>query len=155
MTRILAVSDTHNAPALLASIVRQELPFDELVFCGDGFSDIARAELPASFMISAVVGNVDRPQGFCSPEQLVTEIGGKKVLITHGDLFGVKHGLERIRHHGATRGADLVVFGHTHEQYAETSSRPILVNPGSLRQGHYCIIEIEGDAVRPVMKSLA
>ena len=155
MTRILAVSDTHNAPHALAAIVRRELPFDELVFCGDGFSDLARADLPASFIINAVVGNVDRPQGFVSPEQLFTEIGGKKFLITHGDLFGVKHGLERIRHHGVTRGADIVVFGHTHEQYAETSSRPALINPGAVRQGHYCIIEIDGVTIRPVFKSLA
>ena len=155
MTRILAVSDTHNAPALLAAIVQRELPFDELVFCGDGFPDLARAELPASFIISAVVGNVDRPQGYASPEQLITDIGGKKVLVTHGDLFGVKHGFERIRHHGSVRGADIVVFGHTHEQYAETSSRPALINPGSVRQGHYCIIEIDGGVIRPVFKSIA
>jgi putative phosphoesterase len=140
---------------MLSAIVRLELPFDELVFCGDGFADIAGADLPASFIISAVAGNVDRERGFSAPEQLVTEIGEKKVLITHGDLFGVKIGLERLRHHGVTRGADLVIFGHTHEQYADTSSRPILINPGSAQRGHYCIIEMDGSVIRPVFKALA
>ena len=79
---------------------------------------------PLPFTINAVIGNVDRPRGFFTPEQLVTEIGGKKFLITHGDLFGVKHGLEKLRHHGEILDVDVILFGHTHEQYADTQSVP-------------------------------
>jgi hypothetical protein len=155
MTKILILSDSHDAPSVIASIVKQEIPFDELVFCGDGIQDLSKADLPSSFIVNSVIGNVDRARGYLSPEQLHVKISGKKFFITHGDLFGVKHGIEKLRHHAMTAGADCVFFGHTHIPLSDTSSHPYLVNPGSSKLGDYCVVTINGSEIKPVLKSLS
>ena len=155
MTKIVVLSDSHDHPGLIKEIIKTELPFDELVYCGDGINDLAAAHLPKGFIINAVTGNVDRAQGHGGPEQLFIEIGGKKFFITHGDFYGVKFTLDKIRHQGAFRMADIILFGHTHEQLCDTSRTPILINPGACGRGEYCTIEIDGDRIRPILKIIA
>ncbi|MGL4368739.1 MAG: metallophosphoesterase family protein [Spirochaetota bacterium] len=155
MTKILIISDSHESPKTVSAIVRAELPFDELVFCGDGLSDLASAEMPNAFIISAVTGNVDRARGFNGPDQLLTEIGGKKIFITHGDLYGVKYDLSKLRCQGLRQNADIVLFGHTHEQLCDSSAYPMLINPGAAKFGLYCTLEIDGDRIHPEAKAIA
>ena len=38
---------------------------------------------------------------------------GKKIFITHGDLYGVKYGMTNIYYKGKEVGADIVLFGHS------------------------------------------
>ena len=67
------------------------------------------------------------------------------VPMTHGHLFGVKSGYERIAEYAADRGADVVLFGHTHYKTLRhgTPFSPALFNPGSLRDAHsYGVITI-------------
>lgn len=69
----------------------------------------------------------------------------RAVLYTHGHLFGVKSGYERIAEYAADRGADVVLFGHTHYKTLRhgTPFSPALFNPGSLRDTHsYGVITI-------------
>lgn len=64
---------------------------------------------------------------------------------THGHLFGVKSGYERIAEYAADCGADVVLFGHTHYKTLRhgTPFSPALFNPGSLRDTHsYGVITI-------------
>ena len=53
-------------------------------------------------------------------------------MITHGHMYGVSMGYQRIREEGIERGVDAVMFGHTHRPMLEEDEDLILLNPGSL-----------------------
>ena len=69
---------------------------------------------------------------------------GHRILLTHGHRYGVKNGLGGLLNRAAQEGADIVLFGHTHQPMTETVpsgtvlggvtiDRPIrLFNPGSI-----------------------
>jgi putative phosphoesterase len=59
------------------------------------------------------------------------EIAGKRILLTHGHLYGVKKGLLNLYYRGKEVEADLVVFGHTHAWTLEKMEDILLFNPGS------------------------
>jgi len=48
---------------------------------------------------------------------------------------------------GRERGADIVVFGHTHRPFLSDADRPILFNPGPALNGQYGIITIDENAM--------
>lgn len=89
-------------------------------------------------------------------EQGYAELGGcaTKVLLTHSPPAGIPDGMP-----GSTAIAqavlrldfDLVVCGHIHEARGITrapAGRPLVVNCGCARDGHYAVIEISGRDVR-------
>jgi uncharacterized protein len=155
MCKILVLSDSHGSPSIIGTIVRQELPFDELLFCGDGIHDIESADLPKSFIINYVAGNIDRLHGKLADETALIETSGIRIFASHGDLFSVKNTLSIITREGTNRGADLVVFGHTHNPFFSNKSRPALLNPGSVKNGCYATIEIQKGKMKCVLKEFA
>ena len=73
-----------------------------------------------------------------------------RALITHGHMYGVSMGYQRIWEEGLERGVDAVMFGHTHRPMLEEDEDLILLNPGSLsyprqkgRQRSYIVMEKE------------
>ena len=81
-------------------------------------------------------------------QQLVT-IGSKKIFITHGHTFGVRLSRERLALYAKKAGADIAVFGHTHECCDEYILGVHVFNPGSM--GYYPrtygVIDIENDEI--------
>jgi predicted phosphodiesterase len=69
-------------------------------------------------------------------------LSGKKILFTHGDLYGVKYGMDGITSLARENGADIALFGHTHiplERYISDGERPLyLFNPGSAGAPYRC-----------------
>ena len=65
---------------------------------------------------------------------------GYRIFLTHGDLYGVKYGLDGIKGLAVDHNADLVLFGHTHqamEKYISTDEGGYyLFNPGSIGGGY-------------------
>jgi predicted phosphodiesterase len=71
-------------------------------------------------------------------------LGGKRIMMTHGHDYSVKFTLSRLCAEANKKGADIVLFGHTHQRYerylpaGETEygvalSKPMyLFNPGSI-----------------------
>lgn len=88
------------------------------------------------YPIYRVRGNCDI--GSDDPAEGLAPFGGVLFFYTHGHLFGVKSGYERIAEYAADRGADVVLFGHTHYKTLRhgTPFSPTLFNPGSLRDTH-------------------
>ena len=85
------------------------------------------------------------------PREEEFQIGKYKVFITHGHAYYVSLDVEDIRDEGRARGADIVMFGHTHRPYFENKNGIIVLNPGSLsfprqegRRGSYMIMETDG-----------
>ncbi len=60
-----------------------------------------------------------------------THVQGKKMMVTHGHLFEVKYGLNRIIYEAKEINCDVVLFGHTHNAVADYDEGLFILNPGS------------------------
>ena len=97
-----------------------------------------RGEFESSDAIM-VRGNCD----FDGEKTIITTIEGKKILLTHGDLYGVKEGLTRISLLALERGVDYVFYGHTHCPSFFEYRGIKFINPGAYLDGRYVIINNE------------
>jgi len=76
------------------------------------------------------------------------EISGKRIVYTHGDLYGAKYGTGGLEKLARDKNADIVLFGHTHTtelKYVSEYEKPFyLFNPGSIGsgQGSYGIMTL-------------
>ena len=135
-------------------------PDAEVVFfLGDGLSDLDELTHDRTRAWLAVKGNCDYVScvggGFVKKLDFIT-LHGKRILFTHGDLYGVKYSNDGIISLARENNADIALFGHTHiplEKYISDGERPLyLFNPGSIgipyRSGtSYGIIEISDAGV--------
>jgi putative phosphoesterase len=96
-----------------------------------------------------VSGNCDPVSS--TPREIVWECEGKRILLTHGDLYQVKSGLARLRQRAEEIGIHAVLFGHTHVGTHENYSDLLLVNPGSLanhcHHRSYAVLTITPEAI--------
>ena len=62
---------------------------------------------------------------------------------SYGHPYNVKFGYENIIAEAKRRNADIVLFGHTHNQYTEYIDGLYIMNPGSVgMNGDYGVIDI-------------
>ena len=81
-------------------------------------------------------------------ENTIIRAEGHRFFLCHGDTFHVKLDLLEL-HYMGRRGADVVLFGHTHVAFDEEKDGVRLINPGALRyprdgEPSYAIIDIAG-----------
>jgi len=142
--RILVISDTHGNVPLAFMAGEMAEPFDILIHLGDGGDDAMILEHALDVQVIHIAGNCDL--GSTSPRELLWECEGKKLLLVHGDAYGVKNGLARLGHRAREVGADAVLFGHTHRATITTLSGILAVNPGTLMRSSqpttFAILEI-------------
>lgn len=131
LLRVVVVSDTHGRIARLETAMRQQPRAALYIHLGDGEWDLAeiRGMYPGRRFL-AVAGNCDFGSGL--PDRGETELGGKRIFFTHGHAFYVKSGLSRVVDEAVTRGADILLFGHTHVPLTEYRDGLYILNPGSL-----------------------
>lgn len=116
-----------------------------IFFLGDGLYDAETLAARAGDKAWLVVrGNCDYSSVFRGAPASKTEsitLMGKRIVYTHGDLYGVKYGDEGLLRLAESRGADVVLFGHTHtpyEKYVPTEKGGVyLFNPGSIERPGY------------------
>ena len=142
--RILVMSDSHgNFPEAL-HVCDLAGTFDVLFHLGDGGDDAGLLAHALDVKVIHVAGNCDI--GSASPRELLLECEGKKLLLVHGDAYGVKSGLGRLEKRAREAEADAVLFGHTHRSTVTTLSGILAVNPGTLmrtaQQKSFAILEI-------------
>lgn len=139
--RILVLSDSHGARRKVEDVLLRQSKAEVVLHLGDGADDLeyARVEYPAMAFYQ-VEGNCDRCCDFPDVEQLTIE--GQRIFFTHGHLFGVKRGIDALLEHGRSKGADIVLFGHTHRPETGYEDGLYWMNPGSLREGSYGFIDI-------------
>lgn len=136
---ILICSDSHGNTDNLLRLVEDHPSATHLFFCGDGLRDLSvLEEVFPRLVVVPVCGNCD---GFSlhhdTPTERMVELCGVKILLMHGHTHGVKGGgTERLFCYAAARGADVLIFGHTHLPFEENSEmegkRIYLFNPGSI-----------------------
>ena len=95
--KVLVVSDVHGRVTPLRWLLKNETA-DALFFLGDGLYDLDRAiaanGAAPDYPIYRVRGNCDI--GSDDPAEGLAPFGGVLFFYTHGHLFGVKSGYERI-----------------------------------------------------------
>lgn len=142
--KALIFSDSHGSERCMRAALRMHRDAGVVFFLGDGLSDFERVAdddpLPRTWL--AVRGNCDFTSTFRGTR--VTKTGqitleGHRIVYTHGDLFGVKYGLDGILRLAEEQSADLLLFGHTHrklEHYESTPHSCRFFNPGSAGDGY-------------------
>ena len=150
--RIAVISDSHGGKLHLERFVElcRKEKFDQVFHLGDVVDDALwlRKQLDsANIPVALVAGNCD----FYSREnrELLLTLGGKRFLLVHGDKYGVKYGYDRLSYYAEEKNADCTLFGHTHTAFAGYVGNALLVNPGALKNGSMCILEINGRDIVP------
>ena len=145
--KILIVSDTHKKNDNYFKVLEMHKP-DMVIHCGDAEGSEYALTEAADCPVQIVLGNND----FFSelPRELEFNVGSYKVWVTHGHNYYVSVGNETIKKEAVLKGADIVVYGHTHKPVVDRDDNVIAVNPGSLsyprQEGHrpsYAIMEID------------
>lgn len=152
--KILVFSDSHDTITYMLTAVEAEKP-DMVLHLGDHDSDIEDiALLHPDMPIRTVRGNCDRGSQGLDIDEFV--IYSKRILMTHGHLYGVKTGLGRLREFAGNKGAHIVLFGHTHYPLCETWIDGITyLNPGSVGAGKsYAVIELNETAITSEIKAI-
>ncbi|MBQ3235354.1 MAG: metallophosphoesterase [Clostridia bacterium] len=130
MAKYLTVfSDSHGARSNLSRIVGDCFASDKIVFLGDGLSDLIEL-FEFEDKIISVAGNCDF--SVRSSKRAVFELEGVKFLAVHGDEFGVKSSMERLKEFAKSIGAGVVLYGHTHVASVKEVDGIIFINPGTL-----------------------
>ena len=149
--KVLVVSDTHGREQNLAEALEQTGHIDQLIHLGDveGGAEHIR-ELAGDAPAAIIAGNNDF---FCDlPNERIFTIGGHRIFMTHGHGYFVHSGTLYLKREARKKGADIVMFGHTHKPYMEEDNELLVLNPGSLslprQEGHrptYIVMEIADD----------
>ena len=148
--RALIVSDTHGRHLNLDRALEGAGEIDVFIHLGDVEGGETYIDAVVECEKHIVKGNNDFFSDLPREEEFM--LGAKKVFITHGHNYYVSLDPERIKEEGRARGADIVMFGHTHRPYLSEESDITVLNPGSLsyprqegRKGSYMIMEMNQD----------
>ena len=138
--KCLCFSDSHGYSSYIEKAIMLHRDAEVVFFLGDGLSDIEPlAARLKNIAFLAVRGNCDYTARFGDTAVEKTSsitLMNKRIVFTHGDLYGAKYGTDGLFSLGVSRSADIVLFGHTHqplEKYIPTEEGGIyLFNPGSI-----------------------
>jgi len=125
-TVIGLISDTHG-------LVRPEVfealqGVSQILHAGDvGPADVL-TELATIAPIRAVYGNTDAPGRPDLADRIEDVIDGVRIVVTHGHELGTPTPPKLV---GAYPTADVIVYGHTHQQLITKAARRVVVNPGA------------------------
>lgn len=125
-TIIGLISDTHG-------LVRPEVfealqGVSQILHAGDvGPADVL-TELATIAPVRAVYGNTDAPGRPDLAQRIEDVIDGVRIVVTHGHELGSPTPPKLV---GAYPTADVIVYGHTHQQLITKAARRVVVNPGA------------------------
>ncbi len=140
--KLLVMSDTHSDAAVITNVIMHNPDVDAIFHCGDSELACSAPELQG---VLKVRGNCDHDIEF--PTEVIEEIDGKRVYMTHGHLYHIKTSLTALSYRARELQADVVLFGHSHVLGVELVDNILYVNPGSLllprgrKEKSYAIIE--------------
>ena len=141
---LLVLSDSHGRADNLRKAIEQAGRPEAILFLGDGLRDID--SVVTDIPIYSVKGNCDcfEVSSVDEPFERTLSFGEYTVLMMHGHTRSVKNDTGYAISYAALKGADILLYGHTHikhEQYLAAGSmvkgirlkKPLWVlNPGSI-----------------------
>ena len=141
------MSDSHGNKNAILKAVAIEAP-DLILHLGDNDRDISAVgeEFP-EIPYRTVRGNCDHSSAGLDTDEFT--LGDKRIFMTHGNLYGVKTGYSSIINSASCRGANLLLFGHTHVPYHSVLENITIVNPGSIGMGAktYAVLELKDGGI--------
>ena len=119
------ISDTHG---MVRASVHEALAGVELILhAGDVGGDAILDELEIIAPVLAVYGNTDAPIDPRLAASIDREIGGVRVHVSHGHELGSPTPAKLLERYSA----DVIVYGHTHQQLVVRAAGRLVVNPGA------------------------
>lgn len=128
--RIGLISDTHG---LVRPEVFTALDQVELILHAGDVGDGVLEELTTIAPVAAVYGNTDPTDDPQLAQSIDRTIGGVRVHVSHGHELGSPTP-ERLL---AKYDADVIVYGHTHQQKIVEADGRLVVNPGAAGQRRF------------------
>ena len=144
--KFVVLSDIHGRADLAERAASSHPDRDGVLFLGDGIRDLSDTLTRGLF--GGVRGNCDESSftggSYELSEELFLNLGEYNVIMMHGHTKDVKSGLDRAILYASLRGADVLLYGHTHEPLekyfpagyeigGKKLQKPLWVfNPGSL-----------------------
>jgi putative phosphoesterase len=139
--KVAIISDSHGNKIGIDYLFKN-YTFDYLIHTGDGVGDLKLYSNLEN--VITVSGNCDI---FSSEvEEKIVDICDKKIFVTHGHKYGVKGGLDRLIARGRECGADIVLYGHTHNANYMYEDNMLIINPGVFQRGK-CVMLTLGDKI--------
>ena len=152
--RIIVFSDSHKDIESCIRVLNNITPVDMVLHAGDHISDAKElCRLFPEIAFEYVPGNCD----FSFDDQdVVVEAEGKKIFLTHGHGYSVKYDdtYRELSEKAESLGCDCAVFGHTHISVCDPRRKVLLLNPGSIKNGTYGVIEIENGVLKAAVCNL-
>lgn len=146
--KVLIVSDTHKSHKCLDKALEAAGHIDMLIHLGDVEGREDYIEAAAGCPAHIISGNNDFFSDLPREEEFF--IGDLHVFITHGHGYYVGMGEDRLKAEARGRGADIVMYGHTHMPALTIEQDLVTLNPGSIayprqagRKPSYIIMEID------------
>jgi putative phosphoesterase len=128
------ISDTHG---LVRPSVHEALAgVDLILHAGDVGWDEILDELRIIAPVQAVYGNTDDMSNPNLLMEILTEIGGLSIHVSHGHELGSPTP-ERLV---ARYPQDVIVYGHTHKQLVTRIGKQLVINPGAAGQQRFKLL---------------
>ena len=141
--KILVFSDSHRSWSGMIQAIDEQKP-DQVIHLGDLISDAEEISyLYPKLPVRMVPGNCDGWTTVPSIKQITLQ--GRSILLSHGHLWGVKSGCDAAIARARAAGADILLFGHTHQPLCQQMEDGLWVlNPGPSRSSYGTILLEEG-----------
>lgn len=152
--KIGLVSDSHGDTMALDIMLKtaEAMEAECWLHAGDFVRDAEYLEMVSEKKVYKVAGNGDWPYSK-APNDMLVELSGHRILLTHGHEQGVRYDTEILEENAVNMGADIAVYGHTHIADITTDGKRgvAIFNPGSIARprddsyGSFMLLEIVPD----------
>ncbi len=119
------ISDTHGM--VRASVFDALAGVELILHAGDVGPDDVLTELETIAPVRAVYGNTDRPGNPRHAAELVLDLGGVSIHVSHGHEVGSPTPAKLL----AAYPQRVLVYGHTHRQLITEADGRLVINPGA------------------------
>ncbi|MGT2948439.1 metallophosphoesterase [Streptococcus devriesei] len=126
---LIIMSDSHGDRQIVKEIKDRYLGKVDAIF-HNGDSELPVSD-PIWEGIQVVRGNCDFGE---YPDSLVTELPNLTIAQTHGHLFSINFGFERLDLWAQEEDADICTYGHLHRPAVWKNGKTVFINPGSVSQ---------------------
>ena len=139
--RLMVISDTHGHVKAAVRAWREYGPWDQVVHLGDSLGDAVALAADIRNDVLAIRGNNECPAAG-SGDEIFFAADGVHFYATHGHLFDLnawggdfEARLHLLSERGRSGGAEVALFGHTHQPMVRVVDGVMLVNPGAMGLG--------------------
>ncbi len=156
--KLLILSDSHGDVGTMIDIAERERP-NEIFHLGDCVRDAESLSYACpGIPVIMVPGNCDGWTGMS--ERLLLEREGVRILLAHGHRWYVKSGVGGALADARSCGADILLYGHTHQAVCSREEDGMWrMNPGTVGGEHasatYGVILLEGGKISCEIKRVS